>query len=103
MTTLGDIIRAYVKPSLGGRIVLRKRTTNQQSARVAESKQRVALARPALEAHRRCIEEGKAVKKMKYVFDKDRGGYVKKEVEVCPIDEFRKYLKIAMEETHGKK
>jgi hypothetical protein len=98
MTTLGDIIRPYVKPSLGGRIVLRKRTTNQQSARVAISKQRVAEKKPAQRAKELCINEGKTVKKVVYV-----PGKGKQEVEVCPIDEFRKYLKIAMEETHGKK
>ncbi len=34
-TTLGDVMRAYIKPSLDGAIILRKRTSRQTSGRWA--------------------------------------------------------------------
>ena len=88
--------RPYVKPSLGGLLVIRKRNTIQTSARVAASKARVAEGKPAKIAYERCKAEGKTVRKRIYVPGQ---GYVDK--EVCPINVFRKYLREAMKQIHG--
>ncbi len=89
--TFADVFKAYVKPSLKGRLVLRKRTSNQTSSRLQARKMKVAEAKPAEEAHRRCIADGKAVPKRVYVPGK---GY--EEREVCPIEVFKSYLREAM-------
>jgi len=91
MVTLADVFRAYVKPSLKGRLILRKRTSNQTSARLEARKMKVAEAKPAVAAHERCVAEGKAVPKRVYVAGQ---GY--KEKPVCPIDVMRRYLREAM-------
>lgn len=36
MATLGDIIKVYVKPSMDGRLIIRKRGVNRRSERVLE-------------------------------------------------------------------
>lgn len=91
MITLGDVFRPYVKPSLQGRLVLRKRNSNQTSARLAERKMKVAEAKPAVAAHQRCVQEGHAVPKRVYIPGK---GYEEK--PVCPINIMRRYLREAM-------
>ncbi len=91
MVTLADVFRAYVKPSLKGRLILRKRTSNQTSARLQARKMKVADAKPATTAHERCVAEGKAVPKRVYVAGQ---GYQEK--PVCPIDVMRRYLREAM-------
>lgn len=91
--TLADIFRPYVKPSLDGRLVLRKRTSRQVSERL-KSWQRELIKvekKPAERAHEKCVQEGKAIPKRVYI---PRKGYETK--AVCPIQEFRKYLREAM-------
>jgi len=91
MVTLADIYKPYVKPSLQGRLVLRKRTSNQTSARLQERKMKVAQAKPATKAHERCVAEGYAVPKRVYVPGR---GYEEK--QVCPIQIMKRYLREAM-------
>lgn len=91
--TLADVFRVYIKPSLDGRIVFRKKTSKQTSARLLERKMKVAKAKPAQEAYENCKRNGDTVMKRVYIPGK---GYETK--EVCPIDKFRTYLRQAMSE-----
>ena len=96
MPTLGDVFSVYVKPSLEGRLVVRKRTSNQGSARLKARQQKLAALRgtervPAKVAHNKCVQEGKAV--MQRVYEPGVGY---KEQNVCPIKYMRGYLKSAM-------
>jgi len=91
VATFGDVYRPYVKPSLDGKLVLRKRTSNQTSARLKDRKEKIPDTEPARLAYRACVDDGKAVEKRVYVPGK--GYEIKK---VCPIKEFKKYLKDAM-------
>ena len=96
--TAGDIWRVYVKPSLDGKIIFRKRNTVQTSARVKASKERIAAAKPGHAAKEACEKAKRTVTKRVYVPGK---GY--QEVAVCPISEFRKFLKEETEKAHGVK
>jgi len=89
--TPGDIFRMYVKPSLGGRIVFRKKNTIQTSARLEARKSEVAQLKPGEKAYERCRSEGKTIKKLVYV-----PGQGQQEKDVCPIQHFRKYLSEVM-------
>lgn len=54
--TIADIWRIYVKPSMGGRAIIRKKTVNRKSARVLERNKQLASAKPAAIAKRICME-----------------------------------------------
>ena len=94
--TLADVYSAYVKPSLDGRLVIRKRTSRQTSARLEKAKERVKKAKPSEKAHARLVREGKCPTKRVYEAGK---GYVEK--PVCPIDQMRSALREEMEKAHG--
>lgn len=87
MVTLADVFRAYVKPSLGGELVLRKRNVTRRSAKVIEVNEKFGNAKIAESARQACINAHKGYKAIRYV-DGQR-----KVVDVCPIQEFRKYLR----------
>jgi hypothetical protein len=89
--TLADIYTVYSKPSLDGRLVIRKKTARQVSARLKARKDEVAKTKPAVGAHKACSGAGKTIKKRVYVPGK---GYEVK--DVCPIKEFKKFLSEAM-------
>jgi hypothetical protein len=93
--TLGDITKAYVKPSLGGKIVLRKPTSRQTSARLARRKEAVAEAGRkgllAKAAHEELVAAGKCPVKKVYVAGK---GY--EERPVCPVNLMRAALREKM-------
>jgi hypothetical protein len=84
MPTLGETVKVYVKPSLKGRLILRKPTSEQASARLAARKQKVAAAGSAglisKAAHDELVAEGKCTVRKVYVPGK---GYTEK--PVCPI------------------
>jgi len=96
MASIPDYWTIYEKPSIG-RIVFRPKHSKQESARLERAKERIAKAKPSIVAHERCVAEGKAIKKKVYVAGK---GY--QEVDVCPINEFRRYLSEATSEAHKK-
>ena len=76
--TFGDVYRPYVKPSLEGRLVLRKRNSRQTSQKLKQRQMKVAQAKPPVIAKERCRAEGKEVNGR------------------CPINVFRRYLREAM-------
>ncbi len=47
MPTLADVFRAYVKPSMDGALIIRKRTVNRKSERVKERNRLFAEAKIA--------------------------------------------------------
>ncbi len=89
--SLGDVFRVYVKPSLKGRLIFRKRTSRQKSARLEMRKDAVAKQKPAKKAWEACKRAGETEERIVY---KKNKGYVRK--EVCPMDKFEKYLRAAM-------
>lgn len=94
--TLGDTLRAYIKPSLNGEIVLRKRTSNQTSGRLKARQNKVAATKnsasaPARVAHDACKAAGKTRNVRVYEPGK---GYTEK--PVCPIKEMKSQLRDAM-------
>jgi len=96
MPTLGDVFRAYIKPSLDGEIIIRKKNTVQTSARVEAVKSKLRETKntdraPAKVAHEACVKAGRAVEKRVYVPGK---GYETR--MVCPISEMRSFLREAM-------
>jgi hypothetical protein len=96
--TLGDVYRIYVKPSLGGLLVTRKKRTRQTSPAVEASKARLRKFKndvnaPSKKAHKKCIDAGAGVKKLVYVKDI---GYVEK--PVCPMKNMIGFLRTQMEE-----
>ena len=96
MPVLGDVFRAYIKPSLDGAIILRKRTTEQVSPRVEKSKERVAKAKPSVAAHGACVAAGKARPVRIY-----EPGVGYKEEKVCPIGIMKGFLRTEMKKAHG--
>jgi hypothetical protein len=95
--TLGDTFRVYVKPSLEGELVIRKKTSNQSSGRVKARQDKVHKTKntenaPAKVAHKQCESDKKTRTVKVYVPGE---GY--KEKAVCPIKEMKSYLKTAME------
>jgi CheY-like chemotaxis protein len=103
MPTLGDVFRVYVKPSLDGLMVVRKRNTRQKSAAVAASKARVADAPriigdyPARIAHENLVRADKCP--TQYVYEPGKG-YVAK--PVCPAKLMKAELRKVMTELHRK-
>jgi hypothetical protein len=96
MPTLADVLKVYVKPSLDGTLVIRKRTSMQTSPRLAARKAKVKATKgkdtaPARVAHKACVDDKKTVKKLLYVPGE---GY--KEKDVCPIKTMKSYLRAAM-------
>lgn len=96
MATLADTFTAYIKPSLDGLLVIRKRNTNQTSSRVAASKKRVEDAKPSVTAHNACVAAGESRKVRMY---KPGTGYV--DADVCPIKTMKRYLRTAMKSAHA--
>lgn len=101
MSSLGDVYRVYVKPSLDGLMVVRKKTTRHVSARVAASKERIrkyseTVKPPAREAHEALVAAGKCPTKRVY---KPGVGY--EERPVCPIKLMKSELRKAMKRAHG--
>lgn len=96
MPTLGDVFRAYIKPSLDGAIILRKKTSDQTSDRVKKSKERVRTAKPSVAAHEACVAAGKARSVRVY-----EPGVGYKEEKVCPIQVMKTYLRDSMKRAHG--
>lgn len=97
MATLADTYSVYIKESLDGRLIIRKKTTKHVSPRVEASKERVARAKPGAIAERMCIDAGYAVEKKVY---KPGEGYITK--KVCPMRHFRRFLREAMARAHGR-
>jgi hypothetical protein len=96
--SLGDVYRIYVKPSLGGLLVTRKKRTRQTSPAVEASKKRLRdfkgkVEAPSKKAHKKCIDAGAGTKKLVYVKDI---GYVEK--PVCPMKDMIGFLRTQMEE-----
>lgn len=52
--TLADVYRVYVKPSMKGRLVIRKKTVIRRSERVKEVNKAFAQAKIAARAHEMC-------------------------------------------------
>lgn len=96
MATLGDTFRAYIKPSLGGILVLRKRNSIQTSGRVKKSQERVGARKPSKAAHDACVSANKARNVRVYVPGK---GY--EEQKVCPIQVMKGFLRKEMKSAHG--
>lgn len=96
MATLADTFTAYIKPSLDGRLVLRKRTSNQTSSRVAASQRRVEDAKPSVRAHEACVAAGESRKMRMYI-----PGLGYQERDVCPIKTMKRHLRNAMRSAHG--
>jgi len=101
MSSLGDVYRVYVKPSLDGLMVVRKKTTKHVSARVAASKERVRsyaekVKPPAVEAHEALVAAKKCPIKRVY---KPGVGY--EERPVCPIKLMKTELRKVMKKIHG--
>ncbi len=96
MPTLGDVFRAYIKPSLDGAIILRKKTSDQTSDRVAKSKERVRTAKPSKAAHDACVSAGLARSVRVY-----EPGVGYKEQKVCPIRTMKSFLRDSMKRAHG--
>jgi hypothetical protein len=99
--TLGDTFRIYVKPSLDGLLVARKKTTRQTSSRVEASKERLRKLKntanvPSKLAHEELVKLGKCPIKRVY---KPGKGYEEK--PVCPIKEMRSALRVQMKKVHG--
>ena len=102
MAVVGDIIRGYVKPSLDGLLVLRKRTSRQTSARLERRKGQLRELKgkpeaPGAKAHKICEEKGLTITKRVY---KPGVGYEEK--AVCPIKEFKSILSETMPEAPKK-
>ena len=89
MPTFGDVFRAYVKPSLGGELVIRKRNTIRRSENVRKVNENFATAKLASQANGKCKQDNKTVKQIRYV------GGKRVEADVCPIQYFRSYLRQA--------
>ena len=95
-TTLGDIITVYTKPSLGGRVVIRKKTSNQTSSRLEARKERLRALRgtgnaPSQRCHDQLTAAGQCPTQKVY----ETGvGYVEK--PVCPIEKMRSCMSDAM-------
>ena len=95
-----DVWRVYVKPSLDGRIVFRKKTARQTSARLKRAKDRVAEyskgGSPSQRCHNELVNAGKCPRKRVYVPGK---GYRTR--PVCPIKLMIPCLRRKMKEAHG--
>ena len=87
MPTFGDVFRAYVKPTLGGELVIRKRNVIRRSARVKAVNEKFGNAKIAQQAKQACLNAGKGVEVVRY-----KNGQRVTE-KACPIQEFRKYLR----------
>ena len=88
MATLGDEFKLYIKPSLKGELVIRKRNSNQSSLALKKWQLAVAEAKPAISAHQNCSQ------KRKVMVYKPGQGYV--EVERCTIQSFKAALRQQM-------
>ncbi|MEM2445747.1 MAG: hypothetical protein QW734_03730 [Candidatus Bathyarchaeia archaeon] len=95
MATLGDIIRVYVKPSLDGKLIIRKKGSIQTSARLARRKEAVAEAGRAgliaKAAHDELVKEGVCPIKRVY-----KAGVGYEERPVCPINLMKSALREKM-------
>jgi hypothetical protein len=96
MPTIGDSYRIYIKSSLDGLMVIRKKNTIQTSARVAASKDRVRRSPPAKPAHDALVAAGKCPTKRVY-----RPGLGPEERPVCPIKLMKVELRARMKALHG--
>jgi len=94
-TTFADVFHAYTKPSLGGRLIIRKATSRQTSARLKERQDAVRIKGEAggiaTKAHDELVAKGLCPDKRVY---KPGEGYVVK--PVCPIEEMKKALRDKM-------
>lgn len=86
----------YIKPSLNGLMVIRKRNTMQTSARVKASQDRVRRSPPARGAHDALAAAGKCPTKRVY---KTGVGYG--EQPVCKISDMKSELRTRMKAVHG--
>lgn len=97
--TAADIFSVYVKPSLDGELVFRKKTTSQSSPFVEARKEALRSstgdASPARRCHERLVSENKCPAKMVYV---EGSGYQLK--NVCPIKAMKGCLSQEMTELH---
>jgi hypothetical protein len=96
MTTAGDVWRVYIKPSLDGELVIRKKTTDQTSARLAARKSKLEALRgtgrsPAEVCHTELVSRNVCPTKRVYVAGK---GY--EERPVCPIKAMKSCLREKM-------
>lgn len=101
MPTAADVYRVYIKPSLNGEMIFRKRTSTQTSQRLKAVKLKVEATKgqpsaPAKVAHNACEAINKTVTKRVYV---PGTGYQEK--KVCPIKEMRSQLKKSMKAVVG--
>lgn len=95
MPTAGDIWKVYVKPSLDGEMVIRKRTSNQTSARLKARQDKLAAlpdgSYPSQVAHKALVAAGKCRTKRVY---KPGVGYENK--DVCNAKDMAREMKKAM-------
>jgi len=98
LVKFGDVYRAYIKPSLDGELIIRKKTSEQTSARLEERKNAVKewtrknKQSPSQYCHDKLVSEGKCPEQWVYVAGK---GWVKR--PVCPIEEMKACLREVME------
>jgi hypothetical protein len=92
MATLGDTFRVYIKPSLDGQLVIRKKTTNQTSAAVKARQAKLASLPkselPSVACHNELVAAGKCPTKR--VYSQELGRMAER--AVCPI----KLMKVCM-------
>lgn len=93
MTTAADVWSLYIKPSLDGELVIRKKTSTQTSARLAARKSKLEALKgtgrtPAEVCHTELVAKNVCPTKRVYVAGK---GY--EERPVCPIKEMKSCLK----------
>jgi hypothetical protein len=96
MATAGDVWRVYIKPSLDGELVIRKKTTNQTSARLAARKSKLEALKgtgrtPAEVCHKELDAKKLCPTQKVYVT-----GVGYKELPVCPIKEMKSCLRKKM-------
>lgn len=94
MPTVGDVWRCYVKPSLKGLLVIRKKDTRRKSEKVRAINRKLIEAKrtgtlPAKLAHDECIKhEGWWY----WDYDYEKGKWVQR----CRIEHFRRLLREQM-------
>ena len=96
MATIGDVFRVYVKDSLDGRMIIRKKTTKQTSARLEARKDKLRALRgtgnaPSQRCHDQLVAAGKCPTKRVY---EPGVGYTER--PVCPIKEMAACLSEVM-------
>ena len=97
--SLADVWRLYVKPSMKGAVIIRKKTVIRRSAKVLERNRDFATKKIASEAKSKCIEDAKNPdKNLSYCI------YIGKDKkEHCRWECFIRYLREVAREKLSKK